>query len=602
MFRQLRWMAGGPMAQIRGYFLRTGVERPGITGLFGKVTPTFRPLVGLKMNQKSLGSQMGFGSQIQYKHGVRMFSGPFGVNPISPGAIRLFHSTTALLNKSNRRITREQLLKNANNWLSRLNIRIKWLMKRSNRPFNTDDYLAIFSWFVISNALLIVLGTTTFFSLIILTVNTVFAQEFLARKFGEVITQNSKLSVIFENAIVPGWKDGKISFKKVMVSRRPKVSKKFIKGSTSPNMAIEPHQEEEEEEFDDGNYTQYDLTIEEVNMTLSFSKWVNGKGIIDTMEMKGVRGVIDRTHVNWDPNDSATNYKNVHQPGDFEIENFKLSDMLVELLQPDNFRPFNVEIYNCEVLKLRKHWLFFDLLDANIMNGSYDGSLFTIHKRQRFNEFNDNSNDYKFQRLRIDSLSIDHLNRGLEGPFGWITDGKVDMIGDLIIPKPEHKDLFHYYLGFRNKNNPDQEDKEETFQSNLKKSINNFQNSINIKADNIILDLTIKLNNVRASVPFQTNELSYINYALIRPIVAYINAKNTLIEIKNRIIKPVKDFEGSWSIYDCLLMDDISQEVYDNFADYVADEQSRLTRMKKIAFWSCQLFLQVLLLTIGAMG
>lgn len=519
---------------------------------------------------------------------------------------------------SNRRITKDQLLKNANNWISRLSIRIKWLLKRSNRPFNTDDYLAIFSWFVISNALLIVLGTTTFFSLLILTVNTVFAQEFVARKFGEIITKNSKLSVIFENAIVPGWKDGKISFKKVLVSRRPKVSKKFVKGSSSIGYSSEDtvnSSSEGEDEIDEGNYTQYDLTIEEVNITLSFSKWVNGKGIIDTMEMKGIRGVIDRTHVKWDPNDSATNYKNVHQPGDFEIGNFKLTDMLVELLQPDNFRPFNVEIYNCEATQLRKHWLFFDLLNCNLMNGSYDGSLFTIHKRQSFNDFSENTNDYKFQRLRINSLNIDHLNRGLEGPFGWITSGKVDMIGDLIIPKPEHKDLLHYYLNYR-RNDPVSDPKPEnyndedtnndnsstSYSTNLRKSINNLQNSINVKSDNIILNLTIRLNHVRASVPFQTNELSYINYALIRPIVAYINSKNTFIEINNRIVKNVNDFEGSWTIYDCLLMDDISLEVYDNFVNYVADEQSRLTRMKKITFWSIQLFVQVLLLTIGAVA
>lgn len=397
-----------------------------------------------------------------------------------------------------------------------------------------------------------------------------FAQEIVATKLGEVITKNSKLSVTFESAIVPGWKDGKIMFNKVFVSRRPQKSTKFIKANG---------QQDEETQYDDGNYTQYDLTIEEINLTLSFSKWVNGKGIVDTCEMKGVRGVIDRTHVVWNPNDSATNYKNVYHPGDFEFDRFKITDMLVTINQPNNFRPFEMEIYHLEADKFRKHWLFYDLLNSNA-HGSYDGSLFTVHKRQRMEDLNMNMDlaDVKCQRLRINSLSIDHLNRGMEGPFGWITDGKVDMIGDFIMP-----------------NTP------QDFVSMLKNySFNNEQtSSVDTKTT---LNLVVKLNNVRASVPFQAEELSYINYALIRPIVGYINSHNTYIEINNTIVKDLKDFEGSWTIYDCLLMDDISEQVYHNIAEYVVDEERRLTRMKKIMFWSGNLMLQLLLLSIGALA
>lgn len=139
--------------------------------------------------------------------------------------------------------------------------------------------------------------------------------------------------------------------------------------------------DEDEDIFeDDGNYTQFDLTIEEVNISLSFNKWVNGTGMIETLEMKGVRGVVDRTHVRWDPDDDATNYKNVYQPGDFEFEEFRMEDVLFELKQPNGFRPFDVSIYNCELSKLRKHWLFYDFLNAEVMSGSYDNSLFTVHK------------------------------------------------------------------------------------------------------------------------------------------------------------------------------------------------------------------------------
>lgn len=518
-------------------------------------------------------------------------------------------------------ITKELLLSRANNFVSRLGVRFKWLLKRSNRPLNTDDYSALFSWLVVGNVLVLILGTTTFVLLVIFTFNTVFAQEFVARKLGEFITKNSKLIVTFEHAIVPGWSDGKISFKKCFVSKRPKSTTKFLKGSQAEAYANRLDSSDNEPE-DDGNYTQYDLTIEEVNITLSFRKWVNGTGIVDTMEIKGLRGVVDRTHVHWDPEDDATDYKNVHQFGDFEFNAFTMEDVLFTLLQPNDFRPFNVAIYNCELLKLRKHWLFYDFLNANIMSGSYDNSLFTIHKRQRLNDFDDVAMPLdvtdstallpwkRVNRLRVDSLNIDHLNRGLEGPFGWISDGKVDMIGDVMVPEDSkdlnvaeivsiithsiHKEATRY-------RNPEVNIKRQDHISRLTNSSDATDATIDSHdiLKYFVLDLTIRLNNVRALVPFKAPELSYVNYALIRPIVAYINLRNAFIEIKSRVVKNLEDFSGSWTIYDSLLMDDISEEVYDGFVNYVADDEARLVRMRKVAFWSMQLLVQLVVFGLG---
>lgn len=513
--------------------------------------------------------------------------------------------------------TKEQLLAKANSMYSRLKIRLKWLLKKSNRPFNTDDYSAFFSWLVVGNVFLFFVATTTFVSIVIFTANTMFAQEFVARKLGEFITKNSNLTVTFENAIVPGWSDGKISFRKCFVSRRPKRVEKFIKGSQQEayeeSLQNEGTNEDEEGIFeDDGNYTQFDLTIEEVNISLSLNKWVNGTGMIETLELKGMRGVVDRTHVHWKPDDDATNYKNIHQPGDFEFESFKMEDVLFTLMQPNGFRKFNVAIYNCELSKLRKHWLFYDFLNANVMSGAYDNSLFTIHKKQRLNDFDEyasaNGNLQKWKRvtrMRVDSLSIDHLNTGLEGPFGWITSGRVDMIGDVMVPQENNEmnvsELVSMITDAIKKEasrykNPEVQEKHPNMRTRL--TADDYRDILKY----FVLDLTLRLNNVRAKVPFKSPELSYINYALIRPIVAYINSKNNFIEIHNRIVKNLQDFSGSWTIYDSLLMDDISEEVYDNFAEYVADEEARLIRLKRIGFWSLQLLVQLVLFGVGAVA
>lgn len=74
------------------------------------------------------------------------------------------------------RPTKEELLAAANGFWSRLKIRFKWFSIRSARPFNADEIGAFFSWVLFGHVLWIFLGTTTFFSLAILAVNTVFAQ------------------------------------------------------------------------------------------------------------------------------------------------------------------------------------------------------------------------------------------------------------------------------------------------------------------------------------------------------------------------------------------------------------------------------------------
>lgn len=78
------------------------------------------------------------------------------------------------------RPTKEELLAAATGFWSRLKVRFKWFSIRSARPFNVDEISTFFSWVLLGHVLWIILGTTTFFSLIIFTINTVFAQ-------GEVI-------------------------------------------------------------------------------------------------------------------------------------------------------------------------------------------------------------------------------------------------------------------------------------------------------------------------------------------------------------------------------------------------------------------------------
>lgn len=390
--------------------------------------------------------------------------------------------------------------------------------------------------------------------------------------------------------MVPKWKDGVISFRKVFVSRRPgqgraKVSKGSQTSAAAAAAAIAQKERDIAEgivEEEDTNYTQFDISIDTVNVTLSFSKWFNGKGLLKDVEIKGIRGVVDRTfvHALEEPVDPRT-YKHEHQPGDFELDSFKMEDLLVTIYQPDNFRPFSVSIYSCDLPQLRKQWLFYDFLSANMMSGSFDNSLFTIHPRQSHNytgvqasegREEDGSTWKKHSRIRIDGLNIDHLNRGYDGPFSWIYEGNVDIVSDVMIPNENDGSIAKVMSDMYDRmeatvTSTSQKHFSEHAVQSLEEQKPQQQDEQKREEEGdedkrfIIMDVRVHLNDVRAAVPIFTKDISYVNNALVRPIVAYINSKKTFIPVNCRVVKRVGEFDGSWTIYDSGLMDDLSREV-----------------------------------------
>jgi distribution and morphology protein 31 len=340
---------------------------------------------------------------------------------------------------------------------------------------------------------------------------------------------------------------------------------------------------------DDGNYTQFDVTVDTVNVTLSFTKWFNGKGLLQNVEMKGIRGVIDRTHVKHtteyvDPK----SYKHEHKTGDFELDSFKMEDLLVTVYQPDSFRPFQISIFACDMPRLRQQWLFYDFISANNISGSIDNSLFTLHPRQTQNYTDaklgtitiEGEMGWKKQtRLRIDGLNIDHLNRGVEGPFSWIREGNVDIIADIMFPNEDDDSVAKVISDVIDRveatvttnsippvKKPDPEPNAvQAMQSISEGGTHVPEQPIPAQPLEgeryLVMDIKVHLNGVRAAVPLFTKDISYVNNALIRPIVAYINTKKTFIPINMRVCKERDEFDGSWTLFDSGLLDDLNKEV-----------------------------------------
>jgi Yeast mitochondrial distribution and morphology (MDM) proteins len=70
----------------------------------------------------------------------------------------------------------------------------------SKSKIHLDDILALFSWLFVGNTLLVLIGTTTFFSLVILAVNSLSVEEKFAERLSEYLTLQTGWDIKFESA------------------------------------------------------------------------------------------------------------------------------------------------------------------------------------------------------------------------------------------------------------------------------------------------------------------------------------------------------------------------------------------------------------------
>ncbi|KAF9110713.1 Mitochondrial distribution and morphology protein 31, mitochondrial precursor [Mortierella sp. AM989] len=597
------------------------------------------------------------------------------------------------------RVDRAKLLSAAPNFLARLKLRLKLLLMRQVRPWRVDDFVAMFSWAFLANVAFVLLGTTTFFSLILATANSLQFQGFVASKISDYLTASTGVKVKFEAAIVPNWKDGRITLRNVVMSKRAE------QPTQSPELSHNgedhlghrhehdhnhdgEHKHHMTEEEIDTNFTMFDVTIDQIDVTLSAKRWLDGKGLIEDASIKGVRGVIDRTNVWWDPEVEyiPEESRRKHIPGDFELESLQLEDMLVTVLQPDGFRPYTVSIFSAQFPTFRKQWICYDILCAESMVGMFDGCLFSCYSAQQNNT--DGQADSKWKRMtrfKIDDVKIDHLNAGVEGPFGWIYSGTVDITCDVKIPKEPREDVLRKlvndivdkidevvdfaplplvfgtgaigskeivmypnraaaalhqklmeeeeeqrrYTQERGVNLSPEDEHRQLHQGNRhqhllkqqkieqqyrqyqqlqeqsqqhltdqqrqqhKQQMSKLHPAVaaarsKTKKPALVMDFEFRFNDTKASVPLQTESISYLSNAAIRPIVAFMNSNRTVTPIRCRVELDLSEFDGSWTVYDSNLMTALSTEVGKAWANIVADERERNRKLKRVGLWGLQ--------------
>ncbi|KAI0630218.1 hypothetical protein C8Q77DRAFT_1136986 [Trametes polyzona] len=528
------------------------------------------------------------------------------------------------------RPTRDDFLKAADGFWQRLRVRFRWLTIRSFRRYNADELSAFFTWFLMSQTLWLFVGTTTFFSVVFATANSLSLQEYIARALSDYLTAETGITIIFESAIVPKWRDSRISFKNVFITRRPdNYRRRMLNESGHPvaagydlsnhpsyhNAGEEEDEGPEDHSNDDQNYSMFDLNVDSIDVTLSFARWFEGKGLVEDAVIKGVRGVLDRRSVTWDPDhplDPAA-FRHKAQPGDFELESLQLEDVLITVYQPGNFRPYTASIFRADIRTFRKQWLFYDFLCAENVVGQFDNCLFSLHRPQSIGRTTDQDlKDGKWSRMsrfRMDGLNIDHLQSMTtqDGPFSWITSGKVDAVLDIKFPRdPSDEPGFNALLG-------ELADALQTAASSvasleripgqpqLAKPPLSAPSDVSEGEDDskpkVVVDIDLRFRDLKAAVPLFTPDLSYVNSALVRPIVAFMNANRTLVPIRCRVVKDLDDFDGAWTMWETGLIDAISIKVYEAMAYHVTQANFN-RRFKAVGTWSLQMTASALMSTL----
>ncbi|GAA5898756.1 hypothetical protein JCM6882_003991 [Rhodosporidiobolus microsporus] len=560
----------------------------------------------------------------------------------------LRRAASALPTTPGRPPSKEQLLDLTNSFFERLRIRFKWLTIRSYRRFRTDDYTAFFSLGIVGTLGWFLLSTTSAFAFLFFVFNSLSLQEWLAGKLGAYLTQSTGMKVVFESAIVPKWGflggDGsKIVFKNVYISRGP------VKGELGVLPVLEQEQNEETEEEAKlremvAEWTHFHLSLATVEVSLSLRRWLDGKGLIKDAAIRGVRGVVERSHILYDPDAPKDRfaYRNKPRPGDFWLDSLQIEDFLVTIYQPEHFRPYTFSIFNADIRRFRKQWLFYDLMSAESITGQVDNCLFSLHRPQSIGRTSEEDlKDARWSRMsrfRVDGVPIDHVqSRSDTGVMSWLTSGRFDLVADIRFPREDSEldlsalvdhivDEIGGRLGIdsaaaedaskripgrqaltRDALQAPRKEDDEQAKEERKKAVR-FAKETNAAVEGVELDegalaevgadgeeedkfvsmdLDIRFKDLKASVPYFTSDLSYVNNALIRPIVAFINRNRTLIPIRCHLDIGLSEFNGSWTTYDVGILELMSEQVYAALAHHVQHANDQ--RLQTVGLWTLQM-------------
>lgn len=532
--------------------------------------------------------------------------------------------------------TKHELLKHASGPILRALIHLRWPLTRNNRPSASDVVSAALSWFVMGNLLWIILGTTTFCLMGLYALDT-FSNVWRSVSPGEtkesslvgkltsaLVSQGLGIKLEFTpGQVIPELKDGMLRFKNVRVV------------STLPE-------------------TKFDGTIDAVNVSLSFQKWYEGKGIIDELDIYGMHLKLyyendsephmtvgdhsvpsyrfnDTMHYQYDLPSPPENQEASVSPAtlidaSYELSLVKLHDSYFDIHESEAVEPFRVAVFNCDLPQLKGDRILLDFFNANIVTGSMNDSLFTIHKRQT--ETASADTEQRTVRFKLDGIDLGAISqKNPRTKFNWIVNGKAEIIADIRmsnLPEKEDKKFSNvFFSSFREllsltDPKPTPSDEQETNESNLLKgalaaiyttfSSKECQPSTMQNSDYAVVNVKIKLKDLKATLPkympmATSTSAPFISLHDLRSLVAFANelgSSSPPIVVQSTAIERLSDLHNTENIFDTRLFDLIVNDVYEELLKMVHLDEKRIIE-EKSSLWSHSVASQLLVLGLSAM-
>ena len=440
-------------------------------------------------------------------------------------------------------------------------------LKRQRR-WTSDDIFALLSWLFLSHTFFLLVGTTTFISLLLIILNSLQFQELIAYFVGKYITSQLNATVIFDSAIIPNLREGTILFKDINLSKSSTnegdvESHYYYKSQIPPKNDIE----DPDIDYTTVNYTLFNLTMKEVKIKLSLLNFLFGKGLIQSAELKGVRGNIDKRYVDYNIEEGLK--INPEDP-DIVIDGLKVSDCCIKMIYK-NYREIKIDVFNGYCKHFRKNWLVYDILRAESINGMYDNCLFSLHKLETLD-----SKLHSSSHLKIDNLPIDLFNYAATGPLGWITHGTIDVNAVIQLPIELSKSFLGDLKYFS---------KQHIHSFGIPQELEDFGYSQMTETNKLFITLNLRMKDLRAELPTKMQTIFGWN-TLARPIVSFINNHHTNISVTCPFTMDIKEFEGGWTVYNCGLVDHISKAAGYGVLKLYHDERLRSTKLKRLGIWS----------------
>ncbi|KAI5963956.1 MDM32 [Candida margitis] len=487
-----------------------------------------------------------------------------------------------------KKVTKAALLARANSRLSRLWINVKWPLTRDNKTSKLDISSAFISGMIMGNLLWIILGTTTFGLMVMYSLHYLDNimidnnKEKTPRSSvfgyisGSILSHGLGVNLQFEKGALPEFKDGKLRLKNVTVTSKDNAEYKVV------------------------------AKVETMNVTLSFNKWYEGNGLVHDLELYGLNAKVCK-----DIDSASGTEKFFNVDKNYLLEHVKIYDSFLEVDDGNGGESMRINIFNCDLPKVRGDQLVLDFFNANNASGAINNSLFTIHKRQSLEP--QSSPDDKLIRFKLDAIDLGNIaSANPRSKFNWIVNGKAEVIADITLPKDkESEESIGDVVGklFKNISSMNASSEKGHDESLLKDAINAIYHTFKREPEEVanesyvMVNVKVKLWDLQASLPYNlpmsANSTPYISLSDLRSLIGFVNQEKSPITLKTTIIEKTSQLQDVEHLGQTKMFDGIIADMYDDLMSMVKDDEKRIISTKT---WASAIATQLLVLGLGALA